>query len=200
MSDAGRARLVRRRLSGGQVRGGNRAGGSEIFRQGLLDDVFVFFFFQRTSGIDEASAGSDLCEGGAQDCESGAVQLCEIVGFEAPLDFGIAGERAGAGAGDVGENAIEWAGHGEMLGVGGDDLDLRGMWLQQFLQQAGAMGMKFDGGDCGGGIVVGDGERLAAGSGAAVEDVCSGADEGGDELRGFVLDDDFGGCGTLECW
>ena len=74
--------------------------------------------------------------------------------------------------------------------------------VQQFLQQAGAVGMKFDGGDRGCGVVVGDGERFAAGGGAAVEDVgCFfaevGADEGGDELRGFVLDDDLAGAEGL---
>ena len=94
-----------------------------IFRQGLLDYVFVFFFFQRTSGVDEASAGCDLGQGGAEDCELAWRQVGEIGGREAPFDFGIAGESAGAGAGDVGEDAVELLSEGEMLGVGGDDLD-----------------------------------------------------------------------------
>ena len=46
------------------------------------------------------------------------VQFGEVLGSEAPFDFGIAGEGAGAGAGDVGEDAIERVGDGEMAGVG----------------------------------------------------------------------------------
>ncbi len=53
------------------------------------------------------------------------------------------------------------------------------------------MRMEFDCGETGGGIVVGDGEGFAAGSGAAVEDFRSAADESGDKLRGFVLNDDL---------
>ena len=62
--------------------------------------------------------------------------------------------------------------------------------------------MKFDGGDGGWRVGVGDGERLAAGGGAAVEDAGASfqnvrAYEGGDELRGFVLDDDLAGAACL---
>mgnify|MGYP001296163279 CR=1 FL=1 len=52
------------------------------------------------------------------------------------------------------------------------------------------MRVEFDGGDLGVGISIGDGESFAAGGGAAVEDVGPGAYERGNELRGFVLDDD----------
>ena len=75
------------------------------------------------------------------------------------------------------------------------------MGVQQLLQQARAVGMKFDRGDCGCGVVICDGQRLAAGSGAAVEDLRSFfrqsmTYQGGDELRGFVLDD---GIAIAEC-
>ncbi len=78
-----------------------------VFGQGLLDDVFVFFFFQRTSGVDEASSGSDVGQGRAEDCELALPQFCQIIDGEAPFDFGISGQRTGAGAGDVGEDAVE---------------------------------------------------------------------------------------------
>jgi hypothetical protein len=57
--------------------------------------------------------------------------------------------------------------------------------------------------DCGLRIVISNGQRLAAGRGAAVEDAgffalrIFGADEGGDELRGFVLNDDLAGAEGL---
>jgi hypothetical protein len=54
------------------------------------------------------------------------------------------------------------------------------MGVQQFLQQARAVGMKFDGGDCGCGVLICDGQRFATGSGAAVEDLRSVTYQGGD--------------------
>src|ERR1035437_4255340 len=57
--------------------------------------------------------------------------------------------------------------------------------------------MKFDGSDCGFRIAVCNGQGLAAGSGTAVENVGSVAHESGDELRGFVLDDDLAGAECL---
>lgn len=58
--------------------------------------------------------------------------------------------------------------------------------------------MEFDGGDCGCGIVICDGQCFATGSGAAVKDLgvvvqAGESHEGGDKLRGFVLDDDLSG-------
>ena len=94
-----------------------------IFRQDLLEDVFVFFLFQRTSGVDEASAGSNLSQGGTQDCDLALLQFFEIVERESPFNFGIAGESAGAGAGDVDEDSIEWSGYRKVLRVGIHDLD-----------------------------------------------------------------------------
>jgi len=51
--------------------------------------------------------------------------------------------------------------------------------------------MDFDGGDFGSGILIGDGERFSTGSGAAVKDAdfaLSAADQDGDQLRSFILD------------
>src|ERR1700674_262604 len=53
------------------------------------------------------------------------------------------------------------------------------------------MRVKFDGGDLGSGIMVCDGQRLAAWGGAAVKNAGAVAYERGDKLRGFVLDDDL---------
>ncbi|SRR5579864_7165234 len=84
-----------------------------------------------------------------------------------------------------------------MLRVGRDNLDLpRGMSAHQLLEQTRAVRMKFYGRDRGSGVAVGEGERLTARSGTAVENAASlfenaRADERRDELRGFVLDDDL---------
>src|SRR5579859_1912434 len=61
---------------------------------------------------------------------------------------------------------------------------------QHFLQQARPVRVQFDGGNLGLGILVGDGESLASGSGTAVQDARTMADQGGNQLRGFVLNDD----------
>src|SRR3569832_1268733 len=53
--------------------------------------------------------------------------------------------------------------------------------------------MDFAGGDFGSGILIGDGERFSSGSSAAIEDAewpLSAADQDGDQLRSFVLDND----------
>jgi hypothetical protein len=57
--------------------------------------------------------------------------------------------------------------------------------MQETAQQAGAVGMEIDGGDGGGGVAIRDGQRFAAGGGAAIEDasgIFRSADEGGDKL------------------
>lgn len=51
----------------------------------------------------------------------------EILGGEAPFDFGVAGEGAGAGAGSVDEDSIEDAAEGER--AGGIEADKRAAWV-----------------------------------------------------------------------
>src|SRR5579872_819810 len=57
------------------------------------------------------------------------------------------------------------------------------------------MGMNFSSEDCCGGVLIGDGESFASGCGAAIEDagcvLFSAADESGNELGSFVLNDDM---------
>jgi hypothetical protein len=45
-----------------------------------------------------------------QNCALTMLQVGKVGGSETPFDFGIAGKRAGAGAGDVGEDALEGCG------------------------------------------------------------------------------------------
>src|SRR5438552_18170206 len=67
----------------------------------------------------------------------------------------------------------------------------------QLFQQARALRMKFNCGDCGGRVLNGYREGLATRSGAAVENARSVTHECGDELRGFVLNDDLAGAECL---
>ena len=55
------------------------------------------------------------------------MEFGKIFWLEAPLDFGIARERAGSRTGDVGENAMVGAGEREIGGVSdhGSDVVLR---------------------------------------------------------------------------
>ena len=94
-----------------------------------LDDVFVFFFFQRAGGIDQAASGSDLGHGRPKDRELPRLQITKILRCEPPFDFGIAGECPGAGAGHVCENAIESCGEGEIPRIGGNHADIAGFDL-----------------------------------------------------------------------
>ncbi len=99
-----------------------------FFRQ-PLDDIFVFFFFQRAGRIDQAASGSDLGHGRPKDRELPRLQITKILRCEPPFDFGIAGECPGAGAGHVCENAIESCGEGEIPRIGGNHADIAGFDL-----------------------------------------------------------------------
>ena len=65
----------------------------------------------------------EMPDRGAEDRQLTVVQLGQIFWFETPLDFGIAGERAGARAGDVGKDAVELSGQGEMARIGDESLN-----------------------------------------------------------------------------
>ena len=92
----------------------------------------------------------------AENRELKVMEFCEVIRFEAPFDFGIAGESARARAGDVGQDEIKGLRDGESTGIGDQRLNLRGCG-KSILHLAGAMGVDLDGGDGGVGILVGDG-------------------------------------------
>jgi len=84
------------------------------------------------------------------------MEFGKIFWLEAPLDFGIAGQSAGAGARDVGQDEIKRLRDGESTGIGDDRLNLR-VCGKSLLHLTGAMGVDLDGGDGGVGMLVGDG-------------------------------------------
>ena len=98
------------------------------------------------------------------------VEFCEVIRLETPFDFGIAGQSAGAGARDVGQDEIKRLRDGESTGIGDDRLNLR-VCGKSLLHLTGAMGVDLDGGDGGFGIQVGDGKRLATRGSAAIQDL-----------------------------
>ena len=119
------------------------------------------------------TAGLELLERGAEDGELALLKLFEIGEGQVPLDFGIPRQRAGSGAGDIGENAVKRLGRRKVAGVGHQGFDASVLRAETTLHQARAMGMDLDGGDGCVGILVGDGEGFASGSGAAIEDADS---------------------------
>src|SRR6266849_2767769 len=134
----------------------------------------------------------------AQNGDLKSLQLGQIVRLQAPLDFGISRERAGTGARDVGEDSIEKRSGWKRTRIGDEDGYILGaflsrsvvLWTQHCLQQTSAVGMEFYSGNAGIGIAVCYGPGLATGSGAAIKDLRSVANEGGNQLRSLVLNDD----------
>ncbi len=78
-------------------------------------------FFQRTGGVNKASAGSQHFQTLAQYGPLACREIDEIAWLQPPFDFRIPGERAGAGAGDIGQDAVEGAVQRERIACIGDD-------------------------------------------------------------------------------
>lgn len=77
------------------------------------------------------------------------MKVRKVGGLESPADFGIARESAGAGAGSIEQDAIEFAAKGERTrGVEGDESDVLGIEPGESLAHgAEAMHVKIGGDD-----------------------------------------------------
>jgi len=167
---------------------------SGIFREHMFDDVFVFFSLQRTCRVDQPTAKDNLRHCGTQNGHLPFLQIGQVLRPEPPLDFRMAGKRAGAGTGHIGEHSIKVPGKRKIAGVRGEDPNVR--WIcarfvihsQEPSQQARAMRMKFDGRDLCIRIAVCHRQGLAAGSRTAIKDARSASRQCCDELRSFILD------------
>ena len=103
------------------------------------NDLLVLFRFKRASGVDDAAAGADCAQCGAK---NGALALGladRDLRVKAVADLGIAAQRAGAAAWDVGEGEVEGGVLIERCGVGEAALDPgaeRGKALAQLIERA----------------------------------------------------------------
>src|SRR5262249_51836478 len=121
--------------------------------------------------IDEASTRKEMRKRGSQNCDLARLKVGNVFGRKAPLDFRIASQRAGAGAGNIGQDAVESPTERQLTGIGGYYTDIGR--LHQVAQQAGAMRMNVGGDELRVLIVFCEQGSLAAGSSAAVEDCLS---------------------------
>src|SRR5258708_31596120 len=140
--------------------------------------MFVFLALQGTGGVEKTSAGSQKGESRLQNFDLARLQVEQVAGRESPFDFWIAGQSAGARAGYVGEDAIESGKKGEVAGVGREHLDVGG--FRQLAEQAGAVRVEVGGDHLRSWIFFCEQRGFAAGSGAAVQNLLSGADEKSD--------------------
>jgi len=177
------------------VRGKMRGDAAKFRMSGkdLAQDLFILFGLEGTGGIDEAAARRETGQRRREERNLAAMKVREVGGLESPADFRIARESAGAGAGSVNEDAIEFAAKGERTrGVEGDESDVRGIEPGESLAHgAEAMLVKIGGDEERGWAGrARERERLAAGGGAEVEDGIARMDieEERDELGGFVLE------------
>ena len=94
-----------------------------------IDDVLVLFRLERAGGVDDAAAGGEAAGGSAEDGALAGGVAGEVFWAEAMADFGIAGECAGAAAGNVAEDEIEVCGFGCgcVWGVGDCGADVGGV-------------------------------------------------------------------------
>jgi hypothetical protein len=98
-----------------------------------------------------------------------AVEVVEIGGGQAPLDFGVAAERAGAGTGSVDENAVEGTGEREGLSAVKDQ-----QVSSEILELADAVKVGIAGGDADAGFEGLGG--LVAGGGTEIEESLAGGE------------------------
>src|SRR5437879_502145 len=110
ISTMGKTRLAQCYHGGEKAISGVAAGKAEggLDRVEALDDGFVLFGFEGASGVEQAAPGLKVIEGAREDFALAGLKRSEIVGAKPPLDFGVAREGAGAGAGGVDENAVEF--------------------------------------------------------------------------------------------
>src|ERR1039458_781714 len=73
------------------------------------DHGFILFRLERTGGIHQQSAGREGRARIAQQRGLAAMEIVEMGGRKPPLDFGVTAEGASAGAGNVEQDAVEWA-------------------------------------------------------------------------------------------
>ena len=83
------------------------------FREHTGDDVFIFAALERASGVDQAPTRREERESAAEDRRLFLVKLLKIFRMDAPTDFGVPSECAGARAGRVDEDAVEGGGERE---------------------------------------------------------------------------------------
>src|SRR5207244_4182341 len=69
----------------------------------------VLFRLERAGGVDQQTAGRKRGAGVGQQGGLAPLEILKIGTGEPPFDFGIAAQRAGAGAGSVDQYAVEWA-------------------------------------------------------------------------------------------
>ena len=82
-----------------------------------LNHVAVLFIFERAGGVDDPAAGLHEAARLIEDFALAGGENIGVAGLQSPLDLGIAAQGAGAGAGGVDQNAVEFL--GEWQGLGG---------------------------------------------------------------------------------
>lgn len=143
--------------------------------------IFIFFLFERTGGVDESAAGGEVGVRLAEDGDLALLLAEDVIGGEPPADFRIAAKSAGAGAGNIGEDAVKALAEGQRL---------RGVQMHQRYgevteaQEAFEAAVAGDGANSGG-----DGHAgLIAGRGAKVQERLPrlGVEQGNDGAGTFV--------------
>ena len=134
-----------------------------------LHHRFIFLALQRTCGIDEPPARRKPRQRGLQDRDLPRLKIVQVSWLEPPLDLRIARQSACAGAGNVGEDAVEHARKGQMTRVRRDYVHV---WqASKALQQARAVRMQLRRKYFGARVAAGEQGSLAAGSGATIQNL-----------------------------
>ena len=135
-------------------------------------NVLALFRFERAGGVDEAAAGGEALEGSGEDGALAFGLASELFGLETEADLGVAGEGAGAGAGDVAEDEVEEVVVSEGRGVGDCTLNVAcvGVAAQPCLEVGETPGAYVGREDVSAGEAAGEDEGLASGGGTAIPD------------------------------
>ena len=161
---------------------------SELW-QARGNHLLVLFRLKRARGINQPSAGRNMAHGRFENCDLARLQIEKVFRLELPFDFRIARQRSCAGAGDIGQHAVEVCAVRQSQRVRGDDFYI--LLRREPAQKSCAMRMQFRGNDLCFRQTRGHGGGLTAGSGAAIEYAPAFADERGHQLRAFILNGDL---------
>ena len=121
-----------------------------------------------------------MYHGSARNRQLPPVQVGQVFRFQPPLNFRITGQRARAGTRHIGQGAVEFAGHRQLLGVGRHHLYVPRP--HQSPQQAGALRMQVGGDDLRIRIALRQDRSFSSGRRAAVQQALAAAHQFGYKL------------------
>jgi len=150
--------------------------------------LLILFLLHGTGRIDKSASGRNLGQDRAQYLELPAVEIEQILALQAPLDFGIASQGTGAGAGHVGQHPVKTPLNRQSTSIGHDHVQVG--CGNEFAQQTSAMGMELGSQYPAARIAVREQPCLSTRCRATVKNLAAFTHQKGNQLGSFILNHD----------